>query len=124
MRTVRLADERLNSRYCVLLDRLSSKPTLSLPAACNGWAETQAAYRFFDNDRNTPEELLRPHYDATLERIRPYPVVLIAQDTTEFDLTQSAGEGRRAAGRREALGPAQPRGPGRDAAAAGAGRRA
>ena len=89
LRTVRLADERLNSRYRVLLDRLSSKPTLSLPAACNGWAETQAAYRFFDNDRNTPEELLRPHYDATLERIRPYPVVLIAQDTTEFDLTRA-----------------------------------
>jgi hypothetical protein len=88
-RTVRLADERLNSRYRVLLDRLSGKPTLSIPAACDGWAETQAAYRFFDNDRITPEQLLRPHYDATLERMRQHPVVLVAQDTTEFDLTRA-----------------------------------
>ena len=88
LRTVRLADERLNSRYRVLLDRLSSKPTLSIPAACSGWAETQAAYRFFDNDRNTPKQLLQPHRDATLERIRQLPVVLVAQDTTEFNLTR------------------------------------
>jgi hypothetical protein len=88
LRTVRLPDERLNSRYRVLLDRLSSKPTLSLPAACHGWAETQAAYRFFDNDRITPEQLLRPHYDATLERLRQHPVALIPQDTTEFNLTR------------------------------------
>jgi Transposase DNA-binding/Transposase Tn5 dimerisation domain len=88
LRTVRLADEHLNSRYRVLLDRLSSKPTLSIPAACKGWAETQAAYRFFDNDRILPEHLLRPHYDATLARIGQHPVVLIPQDTTEFDLTR------------------------------------
>jgi hypothetical protein len=88
LRTVRLPDERLNCRYRVLLDRLSSKPTLSIPAACNGWAETQAAYRFFANDRVLPEQLLQPHYDATLERIRQHPVVLIPQDTTEFNLTR------------------------------------
>ena len=89
LRTVRLADQRLNSRYRVVLDRLSSKPTSSIPAACDGWAETQAAYRSFDNDRITPEQLLQPHYGATLERIRQHPVVLIAQDTTEFDLTRA-----------------------------------
>jgi hypothetical protein len=88
LHTACLPDQRLNARYRVLLDRLSSKPTLSIPAACNGWAETQAAYRFFDNDRITPEQLLRPHYDATRQRIGQHPVVLIAQDTTEFNLTR------------------------------------
>jgi len=38
-------------------------------AACRGWAESQAAYRFFDNDRVTCATILHPHQDATLERI-------------------------------------------------------
>ena len=44
-------DQRLNRRYELLLDRLSDKPTLSIPAACRGLAETTAAYRFFDSDK-------------------------------------------------------------------------
>ena len=88
LRTVNLPDERLNKRFRVLLDRFSGKPTLSIPAACNGWGETQAAYRFCDNERVTQDQLLQPHYDATIERIRKHSVVLIPQDTTEFDLTR------------------------------------
>jgi hypothetical protein len=88
LRTVNLPDERLNKRYRLLLDRLSDKPTLSIPAACNGWTEIQSAYRFFDNERVEPAQLLQPHLDATIERIRQHPVVLIPQDTTEFDLTR------------------------------------
>ena len=88
LRTVNLPDERLNKRFRLLLDRFAGKPTLSIPAACNGWSETQAAYRFFDNERVGPTQLLQPHYDATIERIGQYPVVLIPQDTTEFDLTR------------------------------------
>lgn len=87
-RTVNLPDERLNKRYRLLLDRLSDKPTLSIPAASNGWAETHAAYRFFDNERVEPAQLLKPHLDATIERIRQYPVVLIPQDTTDLELTR------------------------------------
>lgn len=88
LRTANLPDERLNRRYRLLLDRFSDKPTLSIPAACNGWSETFAAYRFFDNERVEPAGLLKPHLDATVERIRRYPVVLIPQDTTELDLTR------------------------------------
>jgi hypothetical protein len=88
LRTVDLPDQRLNQRFRVLLDRFSSKPTLSIPAACQGWSEVQAAYRFFDNERLTPEQLLQPHCDATLQRIRQQAVVLVPQDTTEFNLTR------------------------------------
>jgi hypothetical protein len=86
--TADLPDERLNNRYRVLLDRLSEKPTLSIPGACVGWAETQGAYRFCDNDRVGPAGIIKPHRDATIERIRHYPVVLIGQDTTELELTR------------------------------------
>ena len=85
-----LADQRLKARYELLLDRLSSKPTLSIPAACEGGAETQAAYRFFDKDRVTPQQLLQPPYDATRDRIRPHRVGLGPQDTTELNLTRAA----------------------------------
>src|SRR4051794_23402516 len=81
-------DERLNRRYELWLDRLSDKPNLSIPAACRGQAETAAAYRFFDNDKTDAAKVLKPHRDATVERIRAYPVVLVAQDTTELELTR------------------------------------
>jgi hypothetical protein len=81
-------DERLNRRYEVLLDHLSDKPTLSIPAACGGLAETAAAYRFFDNDKTDAAKVLKPHHDATVERIRAQKVAIVAQDTTEIELTR------------------------------------
>jgi hypothetical protein len=67
---------------------LSDKPSLSIPAACGGRAETAAAYRFFDNDKTDPPKVLQPHRHATLERVRAEAVVISAQDTTELDLTR------------------------------------
>jgi hypothetical protein len=81
-------DERLDARYRVLLEQLSDKPSLSIPAACGGQAETAAAYRFFDNEKTDPAKVLRPHRHAALERVRAEPVVIAAQDTTEVEVTR------------------------------------
>jgi len=81
-------DERLNRRYELLLDRLSDKPTLSIPAACQGLAETTAAYRFFDNAKTDAAKVLKPHQDATVERICARAVAIVAQDTTEMELVR------------------------------------
>jgi hypothetical protein len=81
-------DERLDERYTILLDRLSQKPSVSIPAACQGASEVIAAYRFFDNDRVDEHEVLKPHQDATLNRIAEHAVVLLIQDTTELDMTR------------------------------------
>lgn len=81
-------DQRLNRRYELLLDRLSDKPSLSIPAACRGLAETTAAYRFFDSDKTDAARVLKPHHDATVERIRAHKVVIVAQDTTEIELVR------------------------------------
>jgi hypothetical protein len=86
---VDLGDVRLDARYQVLLEQLSDKPSLSIPAACGGEAETVAAYRFFDNEKTEPAKVLAPHRAATLERIRAEAVVIAAQDTTEIDLTRA-----------------------------------
>jgi hypothetical protein len=50
-KTLELGDQRLNARAVLLAERLSSKPTESIPNACLGWAETQGAYRFLSNPR-------------------------------------------------------------------------
>jgi hypothetical protein len=85
MEVVDLGDKRLNRRVIRLLARLGEKPTLSIPAACRGWAETQAAYRFFDNEKVSAERVLAPHIEATRERMRGEAVILCITDTTELD---------------------------------------
>jgi hypothetical protein len=82
-----LGDQRRNQRLAKVLDRLASRPTVSIPAACRGWAETQAAYRFFDNDAVTEQSVLTPHRHASIQRIAQERVVLLLQDTSEGDWT-------------------------------------
>ncbi|HBD7058534.1 TPA: transposase [Legionella pneumophila] len=48
MKTINLGDKRLNERLLSLFDKLGNSPNLSIPAACGGWHETKAAYRFFE----------------------------------------------------------------------------
>jgi len=83
-----LNDKRLENRYRLLIDRLSRKPSLKFTAACTGRAEVDAAYKFVNHPRVTPEVLLDPHHDATVDRIGQHKVVILAQDTTENDLTR------------------------------------
>ena len=90
LETSDFGDERLNARYKILMDRLSCKPSASIPAACGGWNETIAAYRFFENDRVDVENVLKPHLDATVKRMREHEIVLVVQDTTEIDVTRPA----------------------------------
>ena len=87
MLTAHLGDKRLNRRAVQVLSRLADHPEGSLPSAFQGWPETMAAYRFFSNEKVTPEKVLEPHRDATLERAKKFPVVLCVQDTTELDYT-------------------------------------
>ena len=88
MRTVDLRDKRLNDRATKILSDLGQRPTASIPAACGGYAETAAAYRFFGNDKSTHLRILQPHYERTMQRIAGNSVALLVQDTTELDLTR------------------------------------
>jgi len=87
---IELGDKRLNLRSKRIIETLAASPQESINSACNGWAETQAAYRFFDNSAVEPRKILQPHIDATKARIKEHPVVLILQDTTELDFTPHA----------------------------------
>jgi Transposase DNA-binding/Transposase Tn5 dimerisation domain len=83
-----LGDQRLNKRCRRVLERLAADPQASINGACHGWAETHAAYQFFDNDAVDEDRVLAPHRQATLQRMKSFPVVLLVQDTTELDYTR------------------------------------
>jgi hypothetical protein len=92
MATADLGDERLDARVVTLLSALGNRPNVSIPAACRGRAEMQAAYRFFDNDKVTFAKVLEPHLLRTRERVGEQSVVLLVQDTSEIDLTRPERE--------------------------------
>lgn len=83
-----LGDKRLNKRAGKLLERLAANPAASINASCQGWNETNAGYKFFDNEKVNPQKILLPHRKATEGRIREEEVVLIVQDTTELDFSK------------------------------------
>lgn len=84
----RFGDQRLTNRLGKIFDRLSAKPNLSIPAATDGRAEMEGAYRFFNNPKVTPAAILAPHRESTLERMRQGAVALLVQDTTKVDFTR------------------------------------
>jgi len=90
-KTANFGDKRLNQRMETLLEQLGDKPTESIPTACGGWAETLAAYRFFDNEKVTDNQVLQSHIHASIKRISCYPVILLAQDTTDLIHTITKG---------------------------------
>jgi hypothetical protein len=75
-------DMRHAKRLTTLLTQLSEQPVSSIPRACQGWAETVAAYRFLDNPQVGFVEILSGHKAATLERVRAQEVALLVQDTS------------------------------------------
>jgi hypothetical protein len=83
-----LGDKRLNKRLSLILQRAETHPNLSVPAAMQGRAEMDAAYRFFANENVTPEKIHVPHYAMTRKRIAEHAVCLLVQDTTELNLTR------------------------------------
>ena len=95
-KAIDLGDRRLDKRTVLLAERMAANPMASIPQACGGWAETQAAYRFFAQDDIEWEAILASHWGSAETRMRAHPVVLCIQDTTELDFN-----GQRIAG----LGP-------------------
>jgi len=78
-------DQRLGRRLGKLVDQLSEGMGESIPMACQDWAATKAAYRFFANDRVDESLILDGHFEATRTRCAASDgMLLVLQDTTEF----------------------------------------
>ena len=59
-------DQRLKSRLGKVLGELGRRIGNTVPTACQDWAATKAAYRFF----RTPESMRRSSWQVTLPRPR------------------------------------------------------
>jgi hypothetical protein len=103
-------DARLGLRFGELLRCLGDRMGGTIPLACQDWASTKAAYRFFANPRVEEGEILSGHFEATKARYAASDgPILLLQDTTEFSyqrrnphdvgFTKSVNSGRDATGR-------------------------
>jgi Transposase DNA-binding len=87
------ADVRLGKRLRTLLERLGGAVGASLPLACQDWAATKAAYRFFTNQRVSEKPILAGHLAATRSRLAAADSpILILHDTTEFTFQRQRSE--------------------------------
>jgi len=86
-------DARLGRRFGEVIRQIGDGMGESIPYACQDWASTKAAYRFFANDRVEEAEILSGHFAATRARFAASsgPVLLI-QDTTEFAYKREASD--------------------------------
>lgn len=85
--TAEFYDPRLNRRLLDIARDFYRQPMAPITQASGSHARTVAAYRFFNNERVTMEELLRAHTEASIDRIREHQVVLAVQDTTTLNYT-------------------------------------
>lgn len=80
-------DARLDSRFVQIAGAFMASPQSSIPGACGGWAESKAAYRFFDNKKVEPRIIVERHRQNVRDRAAGEPVVLALGDTTMLDYT-------------------------------------
>ena len=87
-------DQRLKARLGKLLSDLGERIGGTLPAACQDWAATKAAYRFFGNPRVDEGIILAGHFAATTARFAAtLGTVPVLHDTTEFSFRRDAPDG-------------------------------
>ena len=90
-----LGDARLSARLVETAALMGENPMASLPAAAKGdRAKIKGYYRFVDQPdeaATTPENILRPHRERTLRRMRAEPTVLCIQDGTDLNFATRPG---------------------------------
>ncbi len=84
---VPFTDKRLEKRVKKIATNFARLPTGSIPQASGNWANSKAAYRLFDNEAVSDEEILENHLLATVERTRAETIVFAIQDTSSLNYT-------------------------------------
>ncbi len=82
-----LGDQRLVDRLVLMTKAFASHPQANIPQAMGDWANSKAAYRFFDNSKVVFEKRLEPHTQKTRQRSTTETILLAIQDTSFIDYT-------------------------------------
>jgi hypothetical protein len=85
-------DDRLDRRLVSIASLVAAEPSASFPFAAGNDANLEATYRFLNNERVTPTEILAPHVRQTVRRAADSQAVVVAHDTTEFNFGNSERE--------------------------------
>ena len=80
-------DKRLTDRLVKVVSDIAARPEGSVPQASGGWAGTKGAYRFWGNEKVTPEKIREPHREKAVERAKEYGTILAIQDTMAVNYT-------------------------------------
>jgi hypothetical protein len=91
-RSADFGDKRLTDRLVQIGDELGSSPAESIPASCENWASTKATYRFCDNDRVDPNEVISAHRQAQESRVSGGDELLVVSDTTYLTFPRHPGK--------------------------------
>jgi hypothetical protein len=86
MKGAKVWDPRCRRSLATICGKLTDHPQESFSKAC-GSAARQAGHRIFEHPETTVDGLLAGHAAQTAARAQEYPLVLAAQDTTEFDFS-------------------------------------
>jgi len=89
---VELGDWRRNARVIQMAESMAREPKLSFPKAMSA-AELEATYRLLGNVKVEPTEVLRPHVEQTVLRMRAAETVLIAHDTSTISFRSEDRDG-------------------------------
>lgn len=87
LKYLNIGDKRLNRRVIKTVTFFFEKPSSSIPESCKECKNIKGTYRLFSNKKVTKEKLHEAHILNTLEKCSELPVVLLVQDTTEFNFT-------------------------------------
>jgi hypothetical protein len=90
----RFDDVRHGKRLGVLLEQLSERIGSSIPFACQGWAATKAAYRFFSNARISEDKILAEHFYVPESGSRPFASLVAKRTKRSAWLASSAHDPR------------------------------
>lgn len=80
-------DRRLSARAGRLMAAYAKQPAGSFPDVFRGPGELEAAYRFFDNPRVSPEALLHPHIEGTCRRAGEQKLVRVIHDSSSVEFS-------------------------------------
>jgi len=97
LEAVDLGDPRRDRRALVIASRLATQPEASLPLAMGGDAALEGLYRHLNSPEICLEELLRPHVERTVARVKEAGLAFAISDTTGCTFGGDV--------RREGLGP-------------------
>lgn len=80
-----LGDKRRKDRTIKTARALADRPGEPIPRACASWADTEGAYRLFENEHVPAAAILNEHFRHTARRAAGEPLVMVIADGSEFD---------------------------------------